>query len=162
MKKNILRFTSFGMILFWMCLIFYFSNQPAGISDMQSAAVREVFASKGIFSEYINFVEKYGITLLGVRKLAHMFLYCMLGIAGFAFFMGLTSSMNKAALFAAVSVLGYSIVDEIHQLFVPGRSGMISDVIIDGIGMVIGIGFGYICTLIYKKRSIRVDVKELL
>ena len=135
-----------------MGIIFYFSNQPGGISDMQSSAVREVFAASGIFSEYLNVVEHYGITLLSVRKLAHMFLYCMLGIAGYSFFMGVTSSMKKSAIYTAVIVVGYSVVDEIHQVFIPGRSGMISDVIIDSIGMLIGIGFGYICTLLYQKK----------
>ncbi|HIU52150.1 MAG TPA: VanZ family protein [Candidatus Merdicola faecigallinarum] len=33
----------------------------------------------------------------------------------------------------------YAITDEIHQLFVPGRSGEIRDVLIDGLGIIVGI-----------------------
>lgn len=33
----------------------------------------------------------------------------------------------------------YGITDEIHQLFVPGRSGQVKDVIIDGAGSIVGI-----------------------
>ena len=35
-------------------------------------------------------------------------------------------------------VILYASTDELHQLFVPGRSGQVKDVLIDGCGAVIG------------------------
>ena len=34
--------------------------------------------------------------------------------------------------------VAYAVTDEVHQLFVPGRSGRITDVLIDGAGAVVG------------------------
>ena len=34
---------------------------------------------------------------------------------------------------------GYAATDEFHQLFVPGRSGQVSDVILDSAGAAIGV-----------------------
>ena len=42
----------------------------------------------------------------------------------------------------------YAISDEIHQLFVPGRSGQVSDVLLDTLGAFTGI---MIYKLIYNK-----------
>ena len=42
---------------------------------------------------------------------------------------------------SAIFWIVFSITDEIHQLFVGGRSGRIEDVIIDSIGVMIGIIF---------------------
>ena len=41
----------------------------------------------------------------------------------------------------------YAVIDEIHQLFVDGRSGQITDVFIDSIGIALGICFTMI---VYK------------
>ena len=47
---------------------------------------------------------------------------------------------TKSALFSlGLSVL-YACTDEIHQTFVPGRAGMLTDVLIDGGGALIGLG----------------------
>ena len=45
---------------------------------------------------------------------------------------------SKAWIALAVSVV-YATTDEIHQLFVPGRSGEVRDVLIDSLGALIGI-----------------------
>jgi len=34
----------------------------------------------------------------------------------------------------------YAVTDEIHQLFVPGRSGELRDVMIDSIAALVGVG----------------------
>jgi VanZ family protein len=42
-------------------------------------------------------------------------------------------------LYGALSALGYGIFDEIHQTFVPTRTGTLRDVFIDMIGISIGV-----------------------
>ena len=45
----------------------------------------------------------------------------------------------------------YAAIDEIHQLFVPGRSGEIKDVLIDSCGSFIGIHFYYFVSMIRRR-----------
>ncbi len=74
-----------------------------------------------------------------VRKTAHFLLFSGLGIsaAGFVY------TFNFSILFRIVSssafCLLYAVFDEVHQLFIPGRSGQISDVLLDFSGAVCGI-----------------------
>ena len=50
------------------------------------------------------------------------------------------NSTAKAASIALAICLAYGFSDEIHQLFVPGRAFEISDLAMDGLGSLIGIG----------------------
>ena len=48
----------------------------------------------------------------------------------------------------------YALTDEWHQSFVPGRTGHWQDaIIIDGIGVILGLLIGYIGTFLFKKRE---------
>ena len=51
------------------------------------------------------------------------------------------------ALVSSLFCIAYAGVDEIHQLYVPGRSGMVRDVYIDSLGVV----FGVLITLLIVK-----------
>ena len=68
---------------------------------------------------------------------------------------------SNAYCFTAASVLGvlYAFSDEIHQLYVPGRAGMLTDVLIDSCGVIFGVSiFILVLTIIRKiirKRSLK-------
>ena len=48
----------------------------------------------------------------------------------------------------------YAASDEIHQLFVPGRSGQLSDVILDSAGALAGVAaFTVLCWLINRRKA---------
>lgn len=47
----------------------------------------------------------------------------------------------------------YAASDEFHQLFVPGRAGRITDVMIDSLGLIIGIIFVYAVLGLYSRYS---------
>ena len=47
--------------------------------------------------------------------------------------------MRKAVVLSFIICLLYAISDEVHQTLIPGRSGEVSDVILDTIGASIGI-----------------------
>ena len=48
----------------------------------------------------------------------------------------------------------YAATDEFHQLFVPGRSGQLSDVILDSAGALAGVAaFTVLCWLINRRKA---------
>lgn len=87
-----------------------------------------------------------------IRKLAHFFEYAVLGCLATAFFFQLDAvrakkasapvekSLKKTpAVCAFVFLFLFACTDELHQLFVNGRTGKFSDVLIDTIGASCGI-----------------------
>lgn len=69
------------------------------------------------------------------------------GVLFLALFLTYEFSDIKRMIFALLVGIEYAVIDEIHQLFIDGRAGLISDIFIDSIGISIGI-----CTLmiLYK------------
>lgn len=87
-------------------------------------------------SEYNSFREKLSHF---VRKSAHFAAYTVLGIlTGSALYTHRLKNKTVAYLSVLICFL-YAVSDEIHQVFVPGRAGRISDVMIDTSGAVIGV-----------------------
>ena len=76
-----------------------------------------------------------------VRKGAHICEYMILCFLNylwlFAYGVYQRIGRNKYLLLSVAMTVFYSITDEIHQTFVPGRSGNVTDVLIDSIGSVI-------------------------
>ena len=68
---------------------------------------------------------------LVLRKLAHAAEYAILGAL-------LVRATGRPGLALGLGVL-YSVSDEIHQVFVPGRHGAPLDVAIDAVGVAVGI-----------------------
>ena len=67
-----------------------------------------------------------------LRKIAHILEYSILAILSMRNF-------NNKKLFVFVATLIYAISDEIHQKFVPGRGPSPKDVLIDSLGIILGI-----------------------
>lgn len=73
-----------------------------------------------------------------LRTLAHVVAYAALaGLLLAAISGGRRPTIRDALLAIAIATL-YGISDEIHQAFVPDRSGRLQDVLIDAAGAVIG------------------------
>jgi len=112
-----------------MVVIFYFSSQVGndskGLSEGLLTKIYPVFSRSLSLDEFIY---RYG-TL--IRKLAHVLEYFILGILSILFIKEF--NISKKVLLAILICVIYATSDEIHQLFVPGRSFMISDIIIDSI-----------------------------
>ncbi|WP_368658025.1 VanZ family protein [Metabacillus halosaccharovorans] len=77
-----------------------------------------------------------------LRKSAHFGLFLLLGLYSI---LALTRSRLKACSFiiSFVFVIIYAILDELHQRFVPSRTPLVEDIIIDILGGLIGIMIGY-------------------
>ncbi len=58
--------------------------------------------------------------------------------------------LNRVAISLVVGII-YATSDEIHQTFIPGRAGMITDIIIDGMGVLLGILIVMLGIKIYKR-----------
>ena len=127
MKKKIIKVL---LVIIWMIIIFCFSNDPAPKSSKLSDGFIKKTISKVIKDDSKETVEKL---TKPVRKCAHFFLYFVLGILVFNCY------NEKELLYALIICLLYSISDEIHQIFIVGRSCELFDIFIDTIGSFFGI-----------------------
>ena len=129
-------------VIMWMGLIFKFSSQPAVKSSKLSGKVTNVNVKaieKVKPNTKFNIVEFHHM----VRKNAHFFIYLVLGILTLNALRKSGVKGYKGIIFALLICFLYAISDEIHQTFVPGRTGMVKDVFIDTAGATVGI-LGYI------------------
>ena len=139
MKKKI----KILLVILWMTGIFMFSNQKADDSSKTS----NTFIKSTIGTVFnIKDKDKLNQFIKPVRKCAHFFLYLVLGILVIICF----DDVNKKTILISIGIcLLYSISDEIHQLFVEGRSGEALDVLIDTAGSSLGV---LICKLKAAKK----------
>ncbi len=157
MKDRANRKLIFYMItaILWMAVIFILSAQSAGISSGESGGIAERIL-RVFCRDYDMLPEAERLALFAtadhlIRKAAHMFEYAVLAVL-YALWFGqirkeraavpegsvvLRLLRNRPYLSALVCAVLYSVSDEIHQLFVPGRSGEVRDVLIDGAGALI-------------------------
>ena len=75
-----------------------------------------------------------------LSKLAHFSIYAFLGMLVYLLMRSGYEIKNALSLtFAPVVCVVYAISDEVHQLYIPGRSGEVRDVLIDTAGAAVGI-----------------------
>ena len=81
-----------------------------------------------------------------VRKVAHFSIYMILAIFTYMFIENLNikskserERLRKNIIYTCIFCIIYAIFDEIHQIYVPGRTGKPIDVIIDSLGACMGI-----------------------
>ena len=151
MKKTILKI----LIILWMILIFTLSNQPADDSTQLS----DGFISKTIGNIYKithKNVKEEKLTEIKTkythitRKTAHFTIYLILGLLIGLLLKQYNITTKQIIIYGILICMLYAITDEIHQIFVQGRSGEIRDVLIDTCGSTVGITFMNIKKLINK------------
>lgn len=148
------------MIIMMIC-IFLFSSRTADESTDDSYLVGRLVSELFVpdFEEWSAkdqqaFIEKIDHP---VRKTAHATEYAVLAMLAAGAYLPACierdlggsregavdrreSGRKKRALFSAwLTASAYAATDEFHQLFVPGRSGQISDVILDSAGALAGV-----------------------
>jgi VanZ family protein len=129
MKK---KYINSALVFIWLIVIFLFSSQVATESSELSGKIVNSIAP--VAPEII----KNSLTFL-VRKSAHIFLYFVLGILTANLLVSYKLKVKLVYLYSLGFVALYAITDEIHQLFVAGRSGEVRDVLIDTIAGALGI-----------------------
>lgn len=150
MKKYLFLF----LVLFWMTAIFTLSNQPADKSKKLSdgfiaRTIGNIYkvCDKNISDEKLeNIKDKYTKV---VRKMAHFTIYLILGllVINCLYAFNLT---NKYIIWSLLICFLYAVSDEIHQIFVDGRSCEFRDILIDSCGSMLGI---FIFSKIMKKKG---------
>ena len=145
LNKNIIkRYVFLSLSIMIAVLIFWFSHQTASVSSDES---------EGLIWNVLNFIPYFArmadsvkLEIIDnvhtlVRKTAHFSIYAALGICVFNYIITYISAKKKALLFSVGICFLYACTDEIHQLFVEGRSGEVRDVFIDTCGALTGICF---------------------
>ena len=144
-----------------MTSIFVFSSDNGEESTKKSDGVIVSFAKifvghniekkeqEKLIARYVSFV----------RKGAHFTIYFILGLSLISLVKEYRIIDKKSIIIALIIACLYSISDEIHQLFVPGRDGKALDVLIDSIGSLTGI---YLYYIFYKIRRNKNEQKETI
>ena len=123
-----------ALILFT-CLIWWNASRTAGQSSQMSGWVLEVLDP---VLDILRGPEQWKHFV--VRKLAHFTEYAVLGgLWAVELRTGLCRRLTAGAALRGLICLATAFVDETIQLFVPGRSGQVSDMWIDLGGSVTGI-----------------------
>lgn len=89
-----------------------------------------------------------------VRKAAHFSEYALLGFVVtllFCQYPRFEESRGRLILLAVVCCMVYAVTDEVHQLFVEGRTGRVLDVLIDTAGSAIGSSLAFAIHIISVK-----------
>jgi VanZ family protein len=139
--RNNKKYIFLSITIAYAAMIFYLSSR----SDIQVPthifkiplmyAIQDFLEGAGIY--FVTDLVEYAY--LHKDKVAHMFLYFGLGV-----FLHMTFRhsdnpvMSKyAAPFAFIVGILYGISDEIHQTYVPGRTGSVNDVLANGLGLLL-------------------------
>lgn len=142
-KTKATRITLWFLILLWMTLIFTLSAQNAHQSDSLSGKTIRVIAQT-INPEFNQLPPNEQNRIIQdweniVRKSAHMLIYFGLGVWCMLLMLQYPLNMNRRFWIALFIAVVYAVNDELHQLFVNGRSCQLSDVGIDTVGALLGI-----------------------
>ncbi len=126
-----------------MILIFMFSHQTGS-------------ESSGLSSQIVLWIQTYlhiPISEFIVRKAAHMSEYALLTLTLIYGFYKNHYPIQKIMIYSLIGTFLYACSDEMHQLFIGGRAGQFTDVLIDTCGGCLTIIFYYVLTkLKYKQR----------
>lgn len=161
MNINIIRGILIILLAGTFYLIFGFSSQDSTESTGVSMRVSEgiVNITRGKESAETKYQLAKSIEPI-IRKLAHFSIYTVVGFL----VMSLLSTYDlELKIRSRVSLLIgflYACSDEIHQLFVNGRSGEIRDVLIDTLGVTLGILISHKIVKTIKKHKSKKEEKE--
>jgi len=122
-------------LVIWVCFIWAHSLVPGEASSAESLSF--VNGLRAVF-ELLGVTETLMMTFI-VRKTAHFLEYAVLGvIAGGLMHRGWGRGILRGRLSLLVAAM-VPVIDEMIQLFVPGREGQLRDVCIDLAGIAFGL-----------------------
>lgn len=155
-KAQRCRILFWVLSLLWMGTIFLLSAQTGEVSQsLSEETARYAFfflipgfsgmdqQQQQLLVQSVQFV---------IRKAAHMGMFAVLGMLLFDALKTPQRPIKGAALRAAIIGSAWAAIDELHQLTVPGRSGQLRDVLIDAVGVAMGVGF--LCVLLWMRNRL--------
>lgn len=127
----------------WMTVIFLFSSRNGDTSAQDSGRigrlVGEIFVPGFKDWDADRQTVFAGTVDHPIRKAAHASEYAVLGILIFGVVYERRKSRVRCLFLPWLLGTAYAATDELHQLLVPGRSGQVSDVVIDSAGVLAGV-----------------------
>ena len=148
------------LLIFQMCFIFIMSSFGHNSSDAQSNLFVDFIAQN--FPHVRHGLENNLISLSTliflVRKTAHFTEYAILGSL---FFINLRNTpkdlIERPLVISILFSFLYACTDELHQIFVPGRSAQFRDILIDTLGASFGTTITYLTIKLFAKIKTRSD-----
>ncbi len=148
MKTNVKRILLLLILIADMVFIFYNSAQVASVSSNASQSVTQMVAHV-IVPNYDKLDETAKLNTVAsleaiVREAAHLLQFVPMGFALYLLLCISTLPKNLSRIRLLLTLgfgILYAVSDEVHQLFVPGRSFQFFDIFMD----TCGIAFGCIC-----------------
>lgn len=159
MKNSMNRRRIFFIIasLMWMIMIFCFSSRTGVESTGDSNRIGMLIGKTIVpgfeqwgegkqqqFAEQIDYP---------IRKTAHAMEYAVLGIFLTCAYVDINTISRRKWFIPWLIGTVYAVSDEFHQLFVPGRSGQVTDVLLDSSGVLVGVLCTCFIIKLVKKRS---------
>lgn len=139
-RNDYIKYIFTFLLIAWMALIFFMSAKSGDESGDMSNRVGLVIGSvfvPGFEQLTMEEQEAYAQSIDSyVRKSAHAMEYTILGVLACLCFY--YYGMKHFTVLGLSLGVVYAALDEFHQLFVPGRSGEIMDVLIDSLGVLLG------------------------
>lgn len=156
-NKKVKRIVLYTLLVLVLTTIFIFSGEPGKKSESTSDAFTSTIIDKvsSITNKDIKETKKKDIiesTRFIVRKTAHFSIYFILGII--IYLLLSTYNINKVVLISIIICFIFGSLDEIHQIFIPGRTARFYDCIIDTLGSSTGI------LILYGSSKIRLRYKN--
>ena len=124
-------------------MIFCFSARNGEESTEDSYTVGMEFG-RIVHPDFKNWSEEAQLAFAAkvdhpIRKLAHATEYAVFAMLLCGVWLDVRRKRKVSALFAWGTATVYAATDEFHQLFVPGRSGQVKDVLLDSCGAAVGV-----------------------
>lgn len=141
-SKQVIRAVLVILIIINCAVIFKFSAEESGKSSDRSGKVVQKIVEVNPRTRNLEKKEKDRIQenlIVPIRKTAHFSVYMCLGALIFILANTYKIKDFRKILISLISAFIYACSDEIHQLFVGGRSGEFRDVCIDTCGAMFGI-----------------------
>ncbi len=151
-----LKYISWLPAVIIMAIIFYFSSKPAVTSSESSLMISQTLLNTYESITDLSYEELARQQVLLeldhiVRKTAHFIEYAILAAAWVFHFVIRGREYRNCIGLSILITSFYAATDEFHQTFVAGRSGQISDVLLDSCGAVVGAILFLALIIIIKK-----------
>jgi VanZ family protein len=142
------KIISYLLLIFWMYVIFYLSNQTGTVSGLESSHILYNVLSFFHISNIDSVIE---IIHNPLRECMHAFEYFILSILVINILNQYNIKKNIIIITVCLCFI-YAVTDEIHQIFVPNRTFEYLDITLDLIGALLG---SYLFEMIIKYRKLR-------
>ena len=159
--KNGLKILNIALVLLSMLTIFLFSSENSTESSKTSKTVAREIVDIVVKDKSLTDLQRNKIAddnMKVVRKVAHFLEFFILGFL----LVNLLKDYSKVTWLVVITCLSfacfYACTDELHQLFVSGRSGQVMDVGVDTLGSTLGI-MTY-CTIYDSANKFRKRMKK--